>query len=48
VDVKPLGADAAREVGTFTVKTKDQQQQEVAGKYVNIWQKSEPIVVSPE
>ena len=39
VDVKPLGSDAAREVGTFTLKTKGQQQQEVAGKYVVVWQK---------
>lgn len=39
VDVKPLGNDAAREVGTFTLKTKDQQPQEVAGKYVVVWQK---------
>ncbi len=39
VDVKPLGPDAAREVGTFTLKTKGQQQQEVAGKYVVVWQK---------
>jgi uncharacterized protein (TIGR02246 family) len=39
MDVKPLGTDAAREVGTFTLKTKGQQAQEVAGKYVVVWQK---------
>jgi uncharacterized protein (TIGR02246 family) len=37
--VKALGSDAAQEVGTFTLKTKGQQPQEVAGKYVVIWQK---------
>jgi hypothetical protein len=35
--VKPLGIDAAREIGTFTLKTKGQQPQEVAGKYVVVW-----------
>jgi uncharacterized protein (TIGR02246 family) len=39
MDVKALGTDAAREVGTFTLKTKGQQAQEVAGKYVVVWQK---------
>ena len=39
VDVQPLGNDAAREVGTFTLKTKGQPPQEVAGKYVVVWQK---------
>ena len=39
VDVKPLGSDAAREIGTFTLKTKGQPPQEVAGKYVVVWQK---------
>ena len=39
VDVKPLGNDSAREVGTFTLKTKGQPPQEVAGKYVVVWQK---------
>jgi uncharacterized protein (TIGR02246 family) len=38
VDVKPLGTDAAREIGTYSLKTKDQQ--EVAGKYVVVWQKA--------
>lgn len=38
-DVKPLGTDAAREIGSFTLKTKSQQPQQVAGKYVVVWQK---------
>ena len=38
-DVKPLGTDAARGIGSFTLKTKGQQAQEVVGKYVVIWQK---------
>jgi len=39
VDVKALGGDAAREIGTYTLKTKGPQAQEIAGKYVVIWQK---------
>jgi uncharacterized protein (TIGR02246 family) len=39
VDVKPLGSDAAREIGTFSLTTKGQQSQQVAGKYVVVWQK---------
>ena len=39
VDVKPLGPDAAREIGTFGLKTKGAQPQEVTGKYVVVWQK---------
>jgi uncharacterized protein (TIGR02246 family) len=38
-DVKALGSDAAEEVGAFALKTKGQQPQEIAGKYVVIWQK---------
>jgi len=38
-DVKPLGTDAAREIGSFSLRTKVQQPQEVAGKYVVVWQK---------
>ncbi len=38
-DVKPLGTEAAQEIGTFSLKTKGSQTQEVAGKYVVIWQK---------
>jgi len=40
VDVKPLGADAAREIGTFSLHTKGSQPQEMTGKYVVIWQKA--------
>jgi len=39
VDVQPLGSDAAREVGTFRLKTKGQAPQEVSGKYVVVWQR---------
>lgn len=39
MDVKPLGSDAAREVGTFSLRTKGSQVQEVSGKYVVLWQK---------
>ena len=37
VDVKPLGPDTAREIGTFSFKTPDHK--EVTGKYVVVWQK---------
>lgn len=40
LDVKPLGTEAAREVGTFTLTTKGQQPQQIAGKYVVVWEKS--------
>jgi ketosteroid isomerase-like protein len=39
VDVKPLGPSAAREIGTFSLKTKGATPQEVTGKYVVIWEK---------
>jgi len=39
VDVKPLGNEAAREVGTFSLMTKGQQPQQMTGKYVVVWQK---------
>ena len=39
LDVKPLGSDAAREVGTFSLMTKGQQRQQMNGKYVVIWEK---------
>ena len=39
VDVKPLGPSAAREIGTFSLKTKGPNPQEVTGKYVVIWEK---------
>lgn len=39
-DVKPLGSDALREVGTFRLRMKGGQQPELVGKYVVIWEKS--------
>jgi uncharacterized protein (TIGR02246 family) len=39
VDVKPLGSSAAREIGTFSLRTKGSPSQEVTGKYVVVWEK---------
>jgi uncharacterized protein (TIGR02246 family) len=39
LDVKPLGPTAAREIGTFSFKTKAPSPQEVTGKYVVVWDK---------
>ena len=39
LDVKPLGPSAAREIGTFSLKTKTPTPQEVTGKYVVVWEK---------
>jgi uncharacterized protein (TIGR02246 family) len=39
LDVKPLGPSAAREIGTFSLKTRGPQPQEVTGKYVVVWEK---------
>jgi uncharacterized protein (TIGR02246 family) len=39
LDVKPLGSSAAREIGTFSLKTKDPTPQELTGKYVVVWEK---------
>jgi ketosteroid isomerase-like protein len=39
VDVKSLGQSAAREIGTFSLKTKGSTPEEVTGKYVVIWEK---------
>jgi uncharacterized protein (TIGR02246 family) len=39
LDVKPLGLSAAREIGTFSLKTKGSTPQEVTGKYVVVWEK---------
>src|SRR6201982_2406305 len=39
VDVKPLGASAAREIGTFSLKTKGPMPNEVTGKYLVVWEK---------
>src|SRR5580692_8446962 len=39
LDVKPLGTSAAREIGIFSLTTKDAKRQVVAGKYVVVWEK---------
>jgi uncharacterized protein (TIGR02246 family) len=39
LDVKSFGSSAAREIGTFSVKTKGPTPQEVTGKYVVVWEK---------
>src|SRR5262249_24797187 len=39
LDVKPLGASAAREIGTFSLKTKGPRPQDVTGKYLVVWEK---------
>ena len=39
LDVKRLGPSAAREIGTFSLKTKETPPKEVTGKYVVVWEK---------
>jgi uncharacterized protein (TIGR02246 family) len=39
LDVKSLGPSAAREIGTFSLKTKGPTPKEVSGKYVVVWEK---------
>jgi uncharacterized protein (TIGR02246 family) len=39
VDVKRLGPRVAREIGTFSLKTKGSPPKEVTGKYVVVWEK---------
>jgi uncharacterized protein (TIGR02246 family) len=39
VDIKPLGDNAAREIGTFSLRTKGAQPHQVTGKYVVVWEK---------
>ena len=39
LDVKSLGPNTAREIGTFSFKTKAPSPQEVTGKYVVVWEK---------
>ncbi len=39
LDVKRLGPSAAREIGTFSLKTKGPTSKEITGKYVVIWEK---------
>jgi len=40
LDVKPLGPSAAREIGTFKLKTKGPTPKDVTGKYVVVWEKA--------
>src|SRR5690242_6306971 len=39
LEVRRLGPSAAREIGTFSLKTKDSPPKELTGKYVVIWEK---------
>jgi uncharacterized protein (TIGR02246 family) len=39
VDVKSLGPSAAREIGTFSLKSKGPKPQEITGKYLVVWEK---------
>jgi len=39
LDVKALGPSAAREIGTFSLKTKGPTPQEVTGKYLVVWER---------
>ena len=39
LDVKALGQSAAREIGTFSLRTKGPRPQEVTGKYLVVWEK---------
>jgi len=39
LEVKRLGPSAAREIGTFSLKTKGSEPKEVTGKYVVLWEK---------
>ena len=39
IDVRPLGSSAAREIGTYSLKTRGTNPQEMSGKYVVVWEK---------
>jgi len=39
LDVLPLGRTAAREIGTFSFKSKGQNPQDIVGKYAVVWRK---------
>jgi uncharacterized protein (TIGR02246 family) len=39
IDVKRLGPSAAREIGTYSLKTKTSPPKELTGKYVVVWEK---------
>jgi uncharacterized protein (TIGR02246 family) len=40
IDVLPLGLQAAREIGTVSLKTKSQPPQEIIAKYAVVWRKA--------
>jgi uncharacterized protein (TIGR02246 family) len=40
VDLLTLGGEAAREIGTVTLRTKSQPPQQIVGKYAVLWRKS--------
>jgi len=39
LDVKSLGPSAAREIGTFSLKTKGASPRELSSKYLVVWEK---------
>jgi uncharacterized protein (TIGR02246 family) len=39
LDVKALGPSAAREIGTFSLRTKGTPPEEITGKYLVVWEK---------
>jgi ketosteroid isomerase-like protein len=39
LDVKRLSPRAAREIGTFSLMTKDPTPKEISGKYLVVWEK---------
>jgi ketosteroid isomerase-like protein len=39
LDVKPLGPSAAREIGTYSLRTKGPTSEELTGKYLVVWEK---------
>ena len=39
IDVKPLGPSAAREFGTYSLRKNGPSGEELAGKYLVIWEK---------
>jgi uncharacterized protein (TIGR02246 family) len=39
LDLKSLGPSAAREIGTFSLKTKGASPRELTGKYLVVWEK---------
>ena len=39
LDIKRLGPNSAREIGTFTLKTKGPDTKEISGKYLVVWER---------